>query len=72
MKIAEESGDKLKEMALTTRKAFFKDGKALILLLALCILLASQTNASLLDPRLIGRELQTFARDALGVNEMQV
>ena len=72
MKIAEESGDKLKEMALTTRKAFFKDGKALILLLALCILLESQTNASLLDPRLIGRELQTFARDALGVNEMQV
>ena len=31
-----------------------------------------QASASLLDPSLISRELQSFARDALGVEEMQV
>lgn len=36
------------------------------------IMLLSQVDASLLDPTLIGKELQMFARDALGVDEMQV
>ena len=32
-----------------------------------------QVDAGLLvDPRLIGQELQSFAKDALGVDEMQV
>lgn len=36
------------------------------------IMLLSQVDASLFDPTLIGNELQMFARDALGVDEMQV
>ena len=43
-----------------------------ILLLSIFTLLLSEVRASLLDPTEIGRELQTFARDALGVDEMQV
>lgn len=41
------------------------------LLLSVCVLLLSEVGGSLLDPTQIGRELQTFARDALGVDEMQ-
>ena len=36
------------------------------------VIFSCQVNASLLDPVLISKELQTFARDALGVDEMQV
>lgn len=43
-----------------------------VLLLLVCVLVLSEVSASLLDPTQIGRELQTFARDALGVDEMQV
>lgn len=42
-----------------------------VLLLLVCVLVLSEVSASLLDPTQIGRELQTFARDALGVDEMQ-
>ena len=42
------------------------------LLLSVFVLQLSNVGASLLDPTEIGRELQTFARDALGVDEMQV
>ena len=59
-------------MAMIARNVFFKNGKAALFLLPICALLASQVNASLLDPTLIGRELQKFARDGLGVDEMQV
>jgi len=38
----------------------------------LCIIFSSQADANLLDPTLIARELQMFASDALGVDEMQV
>ena len=43
-----------------------------VLLLSVFVLLLSEVSTSLLDPTEIGRELQTFARDALGVDEMQV
>ena len=43
-----------------------------VLLLSVFVLLLSEVGTSLLDPTEIGRELQTFARDALGVDEMQV
>ena len=36
------------------------------------VIFSCQVNARLLDPVLIRKELQTFARDALGVEEMQV
>ena len=42
------------------------------LLLSVFVLLLGEVGTSLLDPTEIGRELQTFARDALGVDEMQV
>ena len=43
------------------------------LLLLAHFVLSSQVNASLLiDPTQIGQELQNFAREALGVDEMQV
>ena len=71
--ITEENRDNSEQMTLKTRKAFFNDKKAsTMLLLALCTFLAGETNASLLDPGFIGKELQTFARDVLGVDEMQV
>ncbi|KAJ7382927.1 hypothetical protein OS493_031702 [Desmophyllum pertusum] len=44
----------------------------MLVLLSLCVILSSQVDANLLDPTLIGRELQKFAKDALGVDEMQV
>ena len=36
------------------------------------VLWSCQVSASLLDPSLISKELQNVARDALGVEEMQV
>ena len=38
----------------------------------LCVVSVWQANAGLLDPISIGNELQKFARDALGTDEMQV
>ena len=43
-----------------------------VLLLSSCIIFSSQVNANLLNPTLLGKELQAFASDALGVDEMQV
>ena len=36
------------------------------------VLWSCQVSASLLDPSLISKKLQNFARDALAVEEMQV
>ena len=42
-------------------------------LLVIYFMCSSQVDADLLvDPTLIGQELQSFANDALGVDEMQV
>lgn len=42
-------------------------------LLVIYFMCSSQVDADLLvDPTLIGQELQSFAKDALGVDEMQV
>ena len=38
----------------------------------LCVVSLWQANAGLLDPISIGNELQKFARDALGTDQMQV
>jgi len=43
-----------------------------VLLLSVFFLLLNKVGANLLEPSLIGRELQKFARDALGADEMQV
>ena len=43
-----------------------------MLLLSVFIFALSQVEGNLVDPQQIGMELQTFARDALGVDEMQV
>ena len=43
------------------------------LLLVLCFAFSFNVDGNLLvDPALIGKELQAFAKDALGVDEMQV
>ena len=43
------------------------------LLLVLCFAFSFEVDGNLLvDPALIGKELQAFAKDALGVDEMQV
>jgi len=42
------------------------------LLLVVFLMFSSQCDSRLLDPTRLGRELQTFANDALGVTEMQV
>ena len=57
---------------MNTRKVRFASVTPYLLLLSFFVLLLSEVGASLLDPTEIGRELQTFARDALGVDEMQV
>ena len=41
-------------------------------LVVLLSIFALHVTSGLLDPSLIGVELQKFARDALGVEEMQV
>ena len=43
-----------------------------VFLFCFCAIFLCQSYASLLDPKLIGKELQKFAKDALGVDEMQV
>ena len=45
---------------------------AVVLFLVICGIFTSQVNGSLLDPDLIARELQEFANDALGVDDLQV
>ena len=57
---------------MNARKDRFASVPPSILLLSVFIFLLSEAGASLLDPTKIGKELQTFARDALGVDEMQV
>ena len=57
---------------MNTRKVRFASVTPYLLLLSIFVLLLREVGASLLDPTEIGRELQTFARDALGVDEMQV
>ena len=57
---------------MNARKVRFASETFSVLLLSVFVLLSSEVGASLLDPTQIGRELQTFARDALGVDEMQV
>jgi len=57
---------------MNARKVHFASETFSVLLLSVFVLLSSEVGASLLDPTQIGRELQTFARDALGVDEMQV
>ena len=49
--------------------------KGTVIIFSICyfvVLSSLQASASLLDPSLISMELQSFARDALGVEEMQV
>ena len=41
-------------------------------LILVCFTFSSQVDSRLLDPTLIGRQLQNFAKEALGVDEMQV
>ena len=60
------------ERTMNARKDRFASVPPSILLLSVFIFLLSEAGASLLDPTKIGKELQTFARDALGVDEMQV
>jgi len=60
------------ERTMNARKVRFASETFSVLLLSVFVLLLSPVGASLLDPTQIGRELQTFARDALGVDEMQV
>ena len=54
-------------MAAETRKL------SAVLFLVACAMFVRQGNGgNLLDPTLIGRELQSFANDALGVDDLQV
>ena len=57
---------------MDARKVRFASKTFCVPSLSLYVLLLSEVGGSLLDPSQIGRELQTFARDALGVDEMQV
>lgn len=57
---------------MDARKVLLRKKHSVMLLLSVCVMVLSQVGASLVDPSLIGKELQTFARDALGVDEMQV
>ena len=54
-------------MAAETRKL-----SAVLFLVACAISLPQGNGGNLLDPTLIGRELQSFANDALGVDDLQV
>lgn len=57
---------------MNARNVRVRTKTSVMLLLSVCIIVLSQVNASFLDPSPIGIELQTFAKDALGVDEMQV
>ena len=54
-------------MAAETRKL-----SAVLFLVACAIFVRQGNGGNLLDPTLIGRELQSFANDALGVDDLQV
>jgi len=45
---------------------------AVLFLVASAIFVPQGNGGNLLDPTLIGRELQLFANDALGVDDLQV
>lgn len=60
------------EATMDPRKVRIRKKNFVMLLLYFCVIVLSQVDASLVDPSRIGMELQTFARDALGVDEMQV
>lgn len=57
---------------MNARNVHVRTKTFVMFLLSVCIIVLSQVNASFLDPSKIGMELQMFARDALGVDEMQV
>lgn len=57
---------------MNSRDVYFASVTNSVLFLSVFVVLLSEVGASLLDPTEIGRELQTFARDALGVDDMQV
>ena len=52
--------------------AHVKNSVIIVSMFYFVVIWSLQVSASLLDPSLISRELQSFARDALGVEEMQV
>ena len=56
-----------KEMAAKIRKLL-----AVLFFVACAIFVPQESAWDLLDPTLIGRELQSFANDALGVDDLQV
>lgn len=60
------------EATMGARKVRLGKKNSVMLLLSFCFVVLSQVGASLVDPSRIGKKLQTFARDALGVDEMQV
>ena len=45
---------------------------AVLFFVACAIFVPQESGGILLDPTLIGRELQSFANDALGVDDLQV
>ena len=45
---------------------------AVLFIVACAIFVPQESAGKLLDPTLIGRELQSFANDALGVDDLQV
>ena len=55
------------EMAAKIRKLL-----AVLFFVAGAIFVPQESAGDLLDPTLIGRELQSFANDALGVDDLQV
>ena len=57
---------------MDARKGHFRNKSSTMLVFCVFFLVLSQVDASLVDPSRIGMELQMFARDALGVDEMQV
>ena len=45
---------------------------AVLFIVACAIFVPQESAGNLLDPTLIGRELQSFANDALGLDDLQV
>ena len=56
-----------KKMAVEIRKL-----STVLFFVACAIFVPQESGGILLDPTLIGRELQSFANDALGVDDLQV
>lgn len=59
------------KLTMNARKVRFASKTLCVFSLSAFVLLFSEVGGSLLDPTQIGGELQKFARDALGVDEMQ-